>query len=199
MKPFCEATDQNKDPILAVLRRLWTHPARVFEVGSGTGQHAAYFASHLPHLEWQTSDLPEKLPGIRLWLEEAALPNTPPPLALDVLQSPWPALTVDGAFSANTAHILHWHQVEALFRGVGTLLRPGGLFCLYGPFSFGGRHVSESNARFDASLKARDPGMGVRDADDLRRLAQVAGMVPAETVAMPVNNHILVWRREEGE
>lgn len=195
MKPFYEATDQNKAPILAVLRTLWMGAADVFEVGSGTGQHAVHFARHLPYLQWQTSDLPEKLPGIRQWLEEAALPNTPPPVELDVLQSPWPDMTVDGAFSANTAHILHWHEVEAMFRGVGGLLRQGGLFCLYGPFSIGGVHVSESNARFDLSLKARDSGMGVRDVDDLNRLAAAAGMEPAEMFEMPVNNHIVTWRR----
>lgn len=195
MKPFYEACEQNKGPILAVLRELLAAPGAVFEVGSGSGQHAVHFARYLPHLQWQTSDLPERLAGIRAWLDEAALPNTPPPLTLDVTQSPWPEVTADAAFSANTAHILHWPQVEAMFRGVGGLLRDGGLFCLYGPFRFGGAHVSESNARFDLSLKARDPGMGVRDTVDLNRLATESGMTPLEELVMPVNNHILVWRR----
>lgn len=195
MKPFCESTDQNKIPILEVLRELFPEPATVFEVGSGTGQHAVHFARHLPHLTWQTSELAEKLPGIRAWLDEAALPNTPAPLALDVMQSPWPELVVDAVYSANTAHILHWPQVESMFRGVCELLRSGGLFCLYGPFSYQRVHVSASNAHFDASLKARDPGMGVRDVDDLNRLALASGMTPAGDYVMPVNNRILVWRR----
>lgn len=195
MKPFCEATDQNKVPILDVLKELLTEPALVLEVGSGTGQHAVHFARHLPHVEWQTSDLPEKLPGIREWLDQAALPNTPPPLVLDVLQSPWPGVLADAVFSANTAHILHWHQVAAMFRGVSGVLRQTGLFCLYGPFSYGSAHVSESNARFDLSLRSRDPGMGVRDVNDLNTLAREVGLIPDREFEMPVNNRILVWRR----
>lgn len=195
MKPFYESSEQNKTPILAVLRELLSEPARVLEIGSGTGQHAVHFARQLPHLEWQTSDLPPLLPGIRLWLAEAHLRNTPPPIALDVTATPWPEGVFDAVFSANTAHIMHWHQVQAMFRGVGGVLREGGLFCLYGPFSYGGVHVSESNARFDASLKARDPGMGVRDVDDLNRLAAVCGMSAERDFVMPVNNRILIWRR----
>ncbi|KAA3629716.1 MAG: DUF938 domain-containing protein [Proteobacteria bacterium] len=195
MKPFCESADQNKAPILAVLRELLTVPATVFEIASGTGQHAVHFAGQLPHIQWQTSELPERLPGIGAWLEEAALANTPAPIALDVLQQPWPDLVVDAAYSANTAHILHWPQVEAMFRGVAGMLRSGGLFCLYGPFRYGGVHISESNTRFDASLRARDPGMGVRDVDDLNRLALESGLAPTGDYVMPVNNRILVWRR----
>jgi SAM-dependent methyltransferase len=197
-KPYSESCEENKDPILTVLRRVLTAPGLVLEVGSGTGQHAVHFARHLPHLTWQPTDVPEHLPGIGLWLDEAGLPNVLEPLALDVRQRPWPVQRADAVFSANTAHIMSWPEVQALFLGVGEVLAPGGAFLLYGPFSRHGRHTAESNARFDAFLRARDPASGVRDLDDLQRLAAASGLVLAEDVAMPVNNRTLVWRREGG-
>ncbi len=197
-RPYAPACEQNRDPILAVLVHAFAAPGRVLELGSGTGQHAVYFAARLPHLaRWQTSDVPAALPGIRLWLDEARLPNLPPPLALDVCAEPWPIEDggYDYAFSANTAHILPWPAVEAMFRGVGHALRPGGVFALYGPFAYGGRHTAASNARFDAWLRARSPTMGVRDVDALVRAARAAGLELAEDVAMPADNRTLIWRR----
>ena len=124
-KPYSEACDENKAPILAVIAPLFQQAACVLEVGSGTGQHAVHFAAALPHLTWQTSDVPFNLPGIRLWLAEAGLPNLPPPLPLDVLGD-WPTGPFDGVFSANTAHIMGEPEVAALFAGVGRVLAPGG-------------------------------------------------------------------------
>lgn len=194
-KPYSEACDQNRDPILAVLRHHFDRPGRILEIGSGTGQHAVFFGAALDHLRWQPSDVAENLPGIRLWLEESALPNVAEPLELDVCRTPWPVDTVDGVFSANTAHIMHWSGVEAMFEGVGRVLRPGGRFCLYGPFNENGRFTSESNARFHMSLQMRDPGMGIRDKTDLDRLAQAAGLERIDDVAMPANNFTMVWRK----
>jgi len=193
-KPYSEACDENKEPILAVIAPLFTAARQVLEIGSGTGQHAVWFAAHLPHLRWQTSDVPEYLPGIRQWLAQACLPNLPPPLSLNV-GGDWPAGPVDGVFSANTSHIMGKSDVALLFRGVARVLAPGGVFALYGPFRCGGRHTSESNARFDAWLKARHPRMGVRDVDDLRRLADAAGLDLIADHAMPVNNRTLVWQK----
>lgn len=196
-KPFSEACEENKHPILAVLRRLFRDSAHVLEIGSGTGQHGVFFAGHMPHLLWQTSDLPANHPGIRAWLDEAGLDNLLPPLALDVGQESWPANSaVDGVFSANTTHIMDWGSVVCLFRGVGKHLRPGGLFVLYGPFRYGGSHTSESNARFDAWLKARDPRSGIKDFEALNELAAGNGMALAEDIEMPVNNRILAWLRQ---
>ena len=45
-----EACERNKGPILAVLREELAASRRVLEVGSGTGQHAVYFAAGLPQL-----------------------------------------------------------------------------------------------------------------------------------------------------
>lgn len=194
-KPYSEACDQNKAPILSVIEPLFQGAARLLEVGSGTGQHAVHFAAALPQLTWQTSDVAANLPGIRLWLAEAALPNLPPPLHLDVLGD-WPAGPYDGVFSANTAHIMGEPEVAALFSGVGRVLTLGGHFVLYGPFRIAGRHTSESNARFDAWLRARDPRMGVRDLVDLERWGDDAGLRLVDDVPMPVNNRTLIWEKE---
>jgi SAM-dependent methyltransferase len=161
----------------------------VLEIGSGTGQHAAYFAPELPHLVWQASDVAENLPGIRQWASH------PPPIELDVDRD-WPALSVDAVFSANTCHIMSWPQVERMFAGVGRLLPPRGVFALYGPFNYGGRHTSESNARFDAMLRSRDPASGLRDFEAVDALAESAGLVLMEDNPMPANNRLLVLRKE---
>ena len=197
MKPFAPACERNKAPILDVLRRVFGDADDVIEIGSGTGQHAVWFAAGLPHLVWRTSDLPENHAGINAWIDAAALDNVERPLVLDVARRPWPLASAGGAFSANTAHIMHWPEVEAMFGGLAEVLPPGARFALYGPFARDGRHVGASNAAFDRSLRAQDPGMGVRDVRDLERLAAGGSMVLDEAVAMPANNHILVWRKED--
>ena len=194
MKPYSEACDQNKEPILAVLARLFAASRRVLEIGSGTGQHAVHFGSALPHLVWQTSDRPENHAGIRAWLDEAALPNVRAPLVLDVAGQ-WPVGRFDAVFSANTTHIMSWPEVEHMFRGIGHVLDSGGCFALYGPFNFRGNYTSESNARFDGMLKARDPESGIRNFEDLEALAAANGLTFVEDVPMPVNNRTLVWQR----
>lgn len=193
-KPYAESCDQNKAAILAVLADLFADRTAVLEIGSGTGQHAIHFAERMPHLVWHTSDREENHAGIRQWLEESGLPNVRPPLALDVTQTEWPRLQVDAVFSANTVHIMHWDEVEALFAGIGRLLPKGGLFALYGPFNYDGRYTSESNARFDAWLKGRDPRSGIRDVADLARVAECAGMEVVQDFEMPANNRIVCWR-----
>lgn len=194
MKPFAEAAEQNREPIRAVLASVLADARRVLEIGSGTGQHAVYFAAAFAHLTWQPSDLAEALPGIRAWCAEAALDNLAEPVVLDV-RGDWPDGRFDAVYSANTAHIMDWPAVQAMFAGVGRALNQGGRFCLYGPFHYGGRPTSESNARFDLSLRQRIPGGGVRDFDDLDRLAVAAGLRLEHDHEMPVNNRLLVWRR----
>jgi cyclopropane fatty-acyl-phospholipid synthase-like methyltransferase len=194
-KPFSQACENNKEPILDVLRRVFSHTRQVLEIGSGTGQHAVYFAPRLPHLEWYTSDLAENLAGIRLWIEEQPCENLFPPTALDVSASDWPIVDFDAVFSANTAHIMHWPDVEAMFRGVAFYLPFRGRFALYGPISYHGMHTSESNVRFDQSLRARDSKMGIRDLDALEALAEAGGMVLLEDNEMPANNRTLVWEK----
>jgi len=195
-KPFAESSEQNKEPILAVLREIFTAPGRVLEIGSGTGQHAVFFSARLPHLIWQPTELAENLPGILAWMEDAESANIEPPMELNVSWARWPVAAVDGVFSANTVHIMGWPQVEQLFRGVGQALTTDGAFCLYGPFNYGGRYTSGSNARFDAWLKARDPVSGIRDIEALAQLAAQSGLRLACDYPMPANNHTLVWRKE---
>ena len=196
VKPYSEACEQNKAPILTVLREAFREPGLILEIGAGTGQHAVHFARELPHLDWQPTDQADYLPGIRLWIAEAGLPNLRQPLALDTRREPWPVTEAVGVFSANTTHIMHWPAVEGLFRGIGRVLQPGGAFCLYGPFNHGGRYTSASNTEFDAFLKRRDPASGIRDFDDLDPLARSNGLRLLRDYPMPVNNRTLVWVRD---
>jgi SAM-dependent methyltransferase len=195
-KPFSQPCENNKDPILAVLREVFVQPGTILEIGSGTGQHAVHFGRHLPHLTWQPTDVAGNLAGIEAWLAEAELANVATPLALDLDAAEWPVADADGAFSANTAHIVSWEQVERLFSGLASRLAPGARFCLYGPFAYAGQHTSDSNAEFDATLRRRDPHSGIRDVADLRRLARDTGFVLAADHAMPANNRTLVWERQ---
>lgn len=194
IKSFAPACERNRDPILAVLRTQFAERRSVLEVGSGTGQHAVYFAEAMPWLVWQCADLAPQLPDIRRWLDDARLPNTPPPIALDVCGT-WPDGTYDAVFSANTLHIMSAPAVEAFFAGVGRVLAPSGRLVVYGPFNAGGHYTSESNRDFDAWLKARDPASGIRDIETVQALAARAGLHAIDDVAMPANNRCLVWQR----
>ncbi len=196
-KPWSEACERNKGPILEVLRRYCGQGGTALEIGSGTGQHAVFFAEALPQLCWQPTELAENLPGLRLWVEEAALANLRSPEVLDVFQPVWPLEQADYIFTANTLHIMPWEGVEALFRGVERVLRPGGMLLVYGPFRVGGRHTAPSNARFDTWLKARDPASGVRDLEAVQQLAEYIGLEYVTAHAMPANNWIQVWRWAE--
>lgn len=193
--PCAPACERNREPILDCIRPLFLGVRRVVEIGSGTGQHAAWFAPRLPHLTWVATDLPANHPGIRAWIAASGAANLEGPWALDTLE-PWPELgAVDAAFSANTAHIMPEPAVIAMFEGLGACLPPGAPFCLYGPFMEQGRHVSASNAQFDAELRSRGLGMGVRDTAWLSQVAAVAGFELEAIEPMPANNRVLVWRR----
>lgn len=194
-KPFSQACENNKGPILEILKRVFEKTRNVLEIGSGTGQHAAYFARHLKHLEWQPSDLTENLPGIQQWIDEIPSANLKQPLALDVTCQPWPVGQVDGVFSANTAHILPWDSVPHLIEGISRVLLSGGKCCLYGPFNYVGQFTSQSNANFDQWLKSQAPSQGIREFHDINRLAMENGMVLLEDNAMPANNRLLVWQK----
>ena len=194
-KPFSPASERNRDPILEVLRAHFVQAREVLEIGSGTGQHAVHFAAAMPWLTWQCSDRADYLPGIRTWLAEAALPNTPSPVELDVAQGPWPVRAFDAAFSANTLHIMGWPEVEAFVAGLDKTLAADAVLAVYGPFNYGGQFTSDSNRQFDASLKARDARMGIRDAEAVDALARTIGLQLIDDVAMPANNRCRVWRR----
>jgi cyclopropane fatty-acyl-phospholipid synthase-like methyltransferase len=194
-KPFSEACLRNRGPILEVLREHFADRRSVLEIGSGTGQHAVHFAAALPQLVWQTSDRSEYLPGIRAWLDEAGLPNTPPTLSLDVVADVWSAQRFDAVFTANTLHIMGWSEVQAFFAGLPAVLAADAALAIYGPFNREGRFTAASNADFDAALKARDPKMGLRDLEAVDALARDIGLQLIDDRRLPANNDCIVWRR----
>lgn len=196
MKPYSEACEKNQSAILEVLQDALSRQHHVLEIASGTGQHAVHFGRALPHLTWQTSELPHNHAGIRAWLDEAALPNVLPPVALDVTDTHWPAGVVDAIFNANTVHIVSEPEVERMFAGIARTLSAGGILCLYGPFNYHNKFTSESNARFDVWLKSRNPESGIRDFEAIDQLAKTHGLRLLQDVAMPSNNRTLVWQRD---
>ena len=192
------ATHRNREAILEVLARWLTRPARVLEVASGTGQHAAYFAERLPHLTWQPTDYDaESLDSIAAWSTQAGLTNVAVPAVLDATSSEWPSVfgPVDAIFNANMIHISAWFVAEGLFVGAGRALVPGGLVFLYGPFKMGGIHTAPSNEAFDANLRARDSRWGVRDLEAVVQWAAKQGIEHVETNDLPANNKLIVFRR----
>ena len=194
-KPHSPACERNREPILEVLRETFAERRHVLEVGSGTGQHAVHFAAALPHLIWQSSDRAENLPGIRAWLDAAALPNTPDPLELDV-GGRWPSGPFDAIFSANTLHIMAWSEVQQFFAQLPAITSDDAILVIYGPFNDDGRYSSDSNAAFDQWLKNRGTHMAIRDASDVDALAMTAGFALIDDRAMPANNRCRVWRRK---
>lgn len=195
-KGFAPAAERNRAPILAVLERVLPTSGTVLEIASGTGQHAVFFAEHLPALRWQPSDAsPDALQSIESWVAEAARANLLQPLTLDVSSRVWPIDHADAALCINMIHISAWESSEALFEGAERILSEGAPLITYGPYRVRGEHTAPSNAAFDESLRSRNPRWGVRDIDALEVLARGAGFVLEERVAMPANNMTLVWRR----
>lgn len=194
VKPHSPSCERNREPILGVLREHFADRRQVLEIGSGTGQHAVHFAAALPWLRWQSSDRAENLPGIRAWLDEAALPNTPSPLEFDV-GGAWPNGPFDAVFSANTLHIMAWPEVLRLFARLPAIATDDAVLAIYGPFNYQGRYSSASNAAFDQCLQERGAHMAIRDAEAVDALALAAGFGLHADIAMPANNRCRVWRR----
>lgn len=189
------ATERNRDPILAILRRVLPPGGLVLEVASGTGQHAVHFASALPEITWQPSDPdPGARASIDAWREHAAPPNLRPAVAVDVTRHPWPIDRADALVCINMIHISPWACTEALLQNAVRLLPPEGILFTYGPYKREGRHTSPSNEAFDRSLRDRDPSWGVRDVDEVAGAAGGHGFVLAEVHPMPANNLSLVFR-----
>ncbi len=194
-KPFSEACERNQEPIREVLGAVLTEPAQVLELGSGTGQHAVYFARHLPNLTWQPSDVVDALPGIELWCREANLDNLPDPIVLDVTQGAEGLDAVyDAVFTANTVHFVSWDVVRALFELSAEKLKKGGDLLIYGPFNEAGLYTSEGNRRLDAWLQARDPESGIKERGQVNALAAEYGFEAVSCFEMPANNQLLQFR-----
>jgi cyclopropane fatty-acyl-phospholipid synthase-like methyltransferase len=198
MLPFSAACERNKDPILEVLRLRFADRAQVLEIGSGTGQHAVHFARALAHLTWHPTEQLAYLADLAERVRLEALPNLRPPTVLDVRQSIWPVRSVDASFTANTLHIMSWAEVMSLFHGIGAVLSPGGVLCIYGPFRYEGRYTSDSNREFDLMLQERDPDSGLRDMQAVTALAQQYGLRLDADHDLPANNRLVVFTKEPG-
>jgi cyclopropane fatty-acyl-phospholipid synthase-like methyltransferase len=195
MLPFSEACERNKDPILEVLRIAFADRTQVLEIGSGTGQHAVYFASQLARLVWHPTEQLAYLADLAARVKLEGTRNLRQPTVLDVKQTLWPLRSVDAVYSANTLHIMGWSEVEALFRGVDAVLAPHGVVCIYGPFRYAGRYTSDSNRDFDLMLKERDPESGLRDMTELSVLAERHALRLRADHDLPANNRLLEFVR----
>lgn len=194
--PFSPACENNKGPILSHLRQEFADGVRgVLEIGSGTGQHAQWFAGHLPWLTWQPTEIPQSLATLAPRCAASALDNLLAPQALDVCDVPWPLPVPDAVFTANTLHIMAMSAVEAFFQGLHRHAPEGCRLVVYGPFNYDGKPTSPSNAQFDASLRARSAHSGIRDAEAVDSLAEAAGFSRQADHAMPANNRLIIWRR----
>lgn len=195
-KPFSPSCERNREPILAVLRDAFVDRRCVLEIGSGTGQHAVFFAAAMAHLEWQTSDREENVSGIQRWLDDAALANTPEPMVFDVGDQAWPSTRFNAIFTANTLHIMAWAEVEQLFARLPELMSDDCRFAVYGPFNIDGRYTSDSNAEFDRWLHERGAHMAIRDLAAVDALAAAAGLQRIGLHTMPANNFCAIWQRQ---
>ena len=185
--------ERNKQPILEVLRRVIPPSSQVLEIGSGTGQHAAYFAAQLSQVQWQPTDLRENLDSIGAWRDQAGVTSVAEPLVLDLFSDDWPVARADVIVCINTIHIVSWRGVKRLFIGAGRLLPKGGILYAYGPYRYRHRPLEPSNEQFDLWLKNRDPNSGVREFESVDALAQDNGLVHVGDIAMPANNRSLWW------
>ena len=198
MLPFSAACERNKHPILEVLRVRFADRAQVLEIGSGTGQHAVHFSRALTHLIWHPTEQLAYLPDLAERVKLEGPHNLRAPTLLEVRQAVWPVRSVDAMFTANTLHIMSWLEVMALYRGLGGVLTPGGVFCVYGPFRYDGRYTSDSNRDFDHMLQERDPNSGLRDIQAVTTLAEQYGLRLDADHDLPANNRLLIFTKEPG-
>jgi len=196
MKPFSQACENNKVPILNEILTYLNLCESVLEIGSGTGQHAVFFAENVPKLHWHTSDREENHAGIIQWVKESELTNVEFPIKLNVASDAWPTIKVDGVFTANTCHIMHWHEVVAMIEGVKNMLTINGIFMIYGPFNYNNEYTSESNRRFDNVLKERDPDSGIREFTEIESIAKNNSFSMFKDIAMPANNRLLILKKQ---
>jgi SAM-dependent methyltransferase len=196
MLPFSDACERNKEPILAVLRASFAHAVRVLEIGSGTGQHAVYFAANLPHVHWYPTERLPHLPDLAARIAAEGGLNLNEPAQLDVHQALWPLESADAIFTANTLHIMPWDAVRHLFAGIGRVLSIGGTVVVYGPFRYHGEYTSDSNRAFDGMLRTRDPTSGLRDIEAVLKLAAGFGLELAADHDMPAFNRCLVLHKQ---
>ncbi|HEY2772774.1 MAG TPA: DUF938 domain-containing protein [Candidatus Binatia bacterium] len=197
LRRHAPAASRNREPILAVLRRVLPERGSVLEIAGGSGEHAVHFAAALPGLRWRATDAdPDSVASIAAWRRSGGTPNLMVPRLLDVAGADWGDETYDAIFSANMIHISPWAACLGLLAGAGRHLATGGVLILYGPFRIDGQHTAASNEAFDADLRSRNPQWGVRDLGDVDREALRHGLVLEERTEMPANNQTVVWRKK---
>ena len=193
------AARRNREPLLAVLSEVLPHFGTVLELGSGSGQHAVFFADALSPLLWLPSDpRPEARASILAWAEEAEIEPPLAPRAINVTDAEWdivPGDDISAMVSANMIHIAPWEACLGLLAGAGRHLPPGGPLCLYGPFRRDGRHTSPGNEAFDRDLRAQDARWGIRDLEAVTAAAEAAGLIFDEAREMPANNLTVIYRK----
>lgn len=192
-KPICEACKRNQQAILEQLQTQLCGYESILEIGSGTGQHAVFFAKAMPSLQWQTSDLAHKHDGIKAWLNEVNLVNVLPPLELDIANQHWPIKQFDIIYTANTLHIISWELIKKLFQHCSQHLVQHGRLIIYGPFNYHGKYTSTSNQAFDAMLKQANPHQGIRDFSDIEKIAELESFHCIADISMPANNRLLTF------
>lgn len=194
-KPFAPACERNQQPIAEILKSAFQSVNQVLEIGSGTGQHAVYFAGKMPWLHWQPSDVENNIAGIQAWVDDAALPNLSSPLVLDVNDDHWPVNRFDALFTANSLHIMSWESVKSFMQNGAQRLDLNGYLATYGPFNYGGNYTSASNAQFDQWLKQQSQQSAIRNFEDMAELAARHALELCEDYAMPANNRLLLWKK----
>ncbi|MEZ4819276.1 MAG: DUF938 domain-containing protein [Bdellovibrionota bacterium] len=196
-KPYAPACDRNRQVILEVLKKIIDENCHhLLEIGAGTGQHAVYMAPHFPQMKWVVSDVAAHSLGIKMWLKESNAKNIEGPIRLEIGKDDFPTdRSFQVVFTANTMHIMAWKQVKSMIKLCGKRLRVGAKMCVYGPFNYNQTYTSESNAKFDKFLKARDPQSGIRHFEDVDKAMQQAGFILHQDIAMPAHNHFLIYQR----
>ena len=193
--PFSETCERNKGPILEVLRKVFSKTETVLEIGSGTGQHAVHFSTHLSHLVWQPTELAERVAMLKSRIDLEGPGNLLPAKELDVLRIDWGLEETDAIFIANVFHIAPIEVMHSCLKGTSKCLKRLGIFCVYGPFRCGGEFTSPSNVQFDSSLKTNNPEWGIRDFEQLCQVAEEEGLAFQHNYSMPANNQLLVFKK----
>ncbi len=197
-KPFSAACERNRDPIFDVLRQyIKPEHTHLLEIGSGTGQHAVYFAPHFKHMTWITSDVPAHHLGMVMWFKEFKIPNISGPIRFKVGIDEFPKQPVNIVYTANTFHIMSWKNVKTLMKMFGHRLRKNSLVMIYGPFNYDGKFTSPSNEQFDRMLKEENPDSGIRNFEDVNKAMIKNGFELLKDHEMPANNRMLIYKRLE--
>jgi len=200
-KQYAPATERNRQPILDVLQQVIPAEGNILEIASGTGEHACFFAPYFPNQQWIPSD-PDRLLrlSIEAWRQDCKSDNLQIPLDIDVSLPNWETklnnsaiATIGAIIAINLIHISPWSACQGLIAGAGKILQSGGILYLYGPYKQQGKHTAISNEAFDQSLQFRNPDWGVRNLEDVVKLAEQHQLILQKIVPMPANNLSLIF------